>query len=254
MRDGRYTSKQLRQWGCSLGIPKTCGSIVASTGFRCASCPRFHHDGTWKCGTHTEYKDPLVHNVHLCGTCSICLEDFVFIEQPLGGLAKTTTTACGHTFHTQCVEVWTKTMGKSTCPLCRSNVALSSDTPIPRTLWEPLWERGTGGGGEEEEERSESRIPDVSHRTSEMWNARMELCLASLPYELGEMVAKVRVDLYERGIPVSIRPSVFEFPLTEEEFFDVGSWCPPCALYGQAHLLVSAFAAATYNTPAESLS
>ena len=54
MRNGRYTSRQLRQWGrCSLGIPKTCG--YATSGLRCTNCPR-----TRKCGRHTEYtEDPL---------------------------------------------------------------------------------------------------------------------------------------------------------------------------------------------------
>ena len=48
--------------------------------------------------------------------CSICLEQFQKEE-------KVTTLQCDHTFHFDCMVLWTK--NKDTCPLCRGTILIT---------------------------------------------------------------------------------------------------------------------------------
>lgn len=49
-------------------------------------------------------------------SCSICFQDFH--KTPASA---NHTTACGHTFHADCVGVW-KASGGTSCPICRENI------------------------------------------------------------------------------------------------------------------------------------
>jgi len=62
---------------------------------------------------------------HEQSECSICL---------LPIRVEATTLACGHTYHTKCIDLWSK--GHKSCPLCRS--------PLPVPLRRALYEERAG--------------------------------------------------------------------------------------------------------------
>lgn len=92
--------------------PPCCGVQLKSSGSskdvkRCRWVPTFHlESGEWVCGKHLE--------AAISPECSVCFNKMPTRQQRL--------LPCGHTFHTKCVDRWSK-LGNRTCPLCRAEYA-----------------------------------------------------------------------------------------------------------------------------------
>lgn len=52
------------------------------------------------------------HDTSIIGECAICYEDLACNEA--------INMMCGHTFHAECANIWCRTSGGRSCPLCRS--------------------------------------------------------------------------------------------------------------------------------------
>ncbi|WP_422465487.1 RING finger domain-containing protein [Endozoicomonas sp. ALC013] len=56
--------------------------------------------------------------------CSVCLDDIT-------GSRRVSVNICNHYYHTSCIKKWLKTSKNPTCPLCRRDICIITDTGLP---------------------------------------------------------------------------------------------------------------------------
>mmetsp|Transcript_2205 Transcript_2205/g.6557 ORF Transcript_2205/g.6557 Transcript_2205/m.6557 type:complete len:438 (-) Transcript_2205:179-1492(-) len=62
-------------------------------------------------------------------SCPICLEDFQPAEGGNQAAQRKHRLACGHTFHSSCIEQWLQTARNTSCPICRRDAFDGSNPP-----------------------------------------------------------------------------------------------------------------------------